>query len=291
MDAVTHSIQSSDSNNYIRRLEDNEKITIVVPKSIIMDSDIDELRTAIFLLLYVRRGQDNILYISINTIVKWLRQKPNKHKGRINYKVLDCLYYLKEKGYIKFDDRMIKSLQDSKNESAWDLFFAVNFNYDKVQEDISFVNDERQPFAQLYWDEVLKIIKFENKSKNGAYAYKDNPTILLIFCYLRLKIGYKKNDWIAANDLYYNKIASDIGVSDRKVSECIKILSELNFIYYENLKAVKMEDGQYRKNTTIFASTYHRGYYDNIPVLLEKGEKYYLNEVRQYKHNKLKMKE
>ena len=281
--------KSSENGKYIRELDDNERISIAIPQSIILDDTMDDIRISLFSLFYVRGGKDGMFYLSMTEIIKWLKKNPDRHKGNTNHKVYKAVSSLKNKGYISYDEKAVKvEGKQGKPTVLWDKFFPIRFNYDKVFDETMFSYDDeiRRSFAVVYWDEVLKITKFQNESTQNIY--RNNPAILLVFSYLRLRLGKRKKGWIAAKDMYYRKISFDTGVSERKVSECVNALwNGLGLIYYETLKAVRLEDGDYRRNTTLFSSVYHRGHINGKPVLIAEGKDYYLNEVQRYKEEVL----
>ena len=72
----------------------------VVPVSIILNQDIDEKRVSVFSFFATKRGLDFNIEFSINSIVKWLRRKIDRHPNGINNKILNVLEQLIGEGYL-----------------------------------------------------------------------------------------------------------------------------------------------------------------------------------------------
>lgn len=261
------------------QLEDNAKIGIQIPEALITDIDCDIMRIAIYSYCFIRRGRDDIFYFSIDIILNWMHKQSNRHKGGINDRIISLLEYFKKQKYISYSDDMLNTTNKQ--------LFGIKFLSKELQKKI-----DGYSYAYLFWDEVLKIIQYQNSKKKDAYV--DNTSALLLFAYLKLKIKKRPNkrkeeskseNIIEAWDGNFIDISNDTGLSVKKISECIKILLELDLIYYERLPASKISESEYRTGHGIFAYTYKR---DNGKLIIA-GEKYYLNEVRK-KKEKLKLK-
>lgn len=266
-------------------LKGNSKIGIPIPQSIILDKDCDLMRLAAYSYLYVRRGQDNIMYFSVNTMLDWMHKKKNRHKGGINDKAVELLEHFKDQKYIMYDNSVFdkEKLDDGKLKKVniWEQFFGVRFMMDTLHNQI-----DDGAYTFLYWDEILTIMRFKNTNKKDVYV--NNTTILLVLAYLRWRIGKRPNrinernrsqDWIEAWNCYYKSIADELGISVKMVSECVNILKKLGLIYYERISTTKISESDYRSRHAIFVNTYKR----EGNVLLTSGRDYYMNELQKKK--------
>ena len=268
-------------------LTGNAKIKITIPQSIILNKDCDSMRLAVYTYLFIRRGRDDIFYFSVNTMLDWMHKKINRHKGGVNDKAVELLNYLKDQKYILFDSSVFEKEKVDENGkirkvNIWENFFGMKFNVDTMQKEID--NDS---YTVLYWDEVLAIMNYKNIGKKDVYV--NNTIILLIFAWIRLKIGRRLNriderkrsqDWIEAWTCYYIDIANDLGISEKMVSKCVNVLKEIGLIYYERIPASKLSDTDYRTNHVIFVNQYKR----EGNLLLASGKDYYMNELQKKKN-------
>ena len=280
--AAKFECNNPESTNF-SELTGNSKLKITVPQSIIFDKDCNSMRLAVFVYLFVRRGQDNASFFSINTLLNWLHKKTDGRKGRINDKTVELLNHFRKQEFIIYDNLVFEKEKMDENGklkkvNVWEQFFEMKFNIEKVRKE----NDESS-YTVLYWDEVLSIMNYKNIEKKDMYL--NNTVLLLIFSWIRLKIGRRLNrvdekkrsqDWIEAWECYYIDIANDLGISERMVSKCINILKELGLIYYERIPATKISDEKYRSNHVILVIQYKReGNY-----LIASGRDYYMNELQ-----------
>lgn len=272
------------------KLDGNAKIGIQIPQSIIFDKDCGSMRLAVYSYLYVRRGQDDVFYFSVNTMLNWMHKQIDYHKGRINDKIIELLKYLKKQKYILFDDSVFekeKISEDGKKQkvNVSEKFFGMKF----LTNALPLQNEDDSTFTFIYWDEVLKIMNYKNPDKKDVYV--NNDTILLVFAWLRYRIGHRPNeikesahskDWVDAWWAYYKEIAEDLGISERMTSDCIKVLQNLGLIYTERVSAKKLrvkDKEKWRSGVALFANTYKR----KGDILLATGAKYYMGEIDKIK--------
>ena len=67
-----------------------------IPASIILDTEINEKRVAVFSYFSSRRGIGCELLFSINNIIKWIGKKPDRHPNGINEKTIQVVEYLND---------------------------------------------------------------------------------------------------------------------------------------------------------------------------------------------------
>ena len=261
-----------------------------IPASIILDTEINEKRVAVFSYFSSRRGIGCELLFSINNIIKWLGKKPDRHPNGINEKTIQVVEYLNDMGYLTLSEELTSS-----------SYIETVFNLKKISQEC-----DHNRFAIIYLDELKQILNYQNSSSKDSLS--NNDAILLVFAYLRMKIYRRKNMLLPeeinvdnknshkydiearrlrspdAYDYFYNNIAKELGLSARAVSKSIYALNDLGLIYSESLPRIYYE-GKWRTDCTIFCNAYKReGNY-----LLASGSDYYLTEV-QNKKEKIKKK-
>lgn len=274
--------------NEYKKLTGNESKYIAIPSSIILDKNIDYRRVVVYIYFAIKKGLDNEIDFTINSLVNWCGYTPNNNKGKINEKIKEIIVAFDNGGFINLDE--MPKEKKYKNEYVKDYYTAM-FNEDVVVDELC--NPSRR-FALLWIDEIKKIMSY--KIEDTKNVYLNSSTLLLVFSYLRmviyrrssLNISYTrhkeeaKNNPEAYNGFYY-KIADEIGISSKTLSKALNILSnDLQLIYIRELPKIKYEN-KYRTDNTIFCNTYKReGCY-----LIAYGKDYYEYEVEN-KINKLK---
>lgn len=259
-----------------------------IPSSVIFDPDgvMNEKRISVFSFFSMFKAANDNLFFSVNSIVKWLGRKPNKHKNAINDKIhqnMDGLIYY---GHLSMID-------DCGNDSYCSQAL-VNMKSIRQECDI-------ERFAIIYFDEYEKIMSY--KFSNNKDVYLSNDSVLLVFAYLRSKIAKRRNELLPEeinldnkNDLVYDiqkrklkspdvyncflmDIARELKLSDRVVSLSVSVLNELGLIYSVEMPRTRQDDSKWKTNHTLFCNAYKRegGY------LLDSGEQYYLTEIENKK--------
>jgi len=256
----------------------------IIPAEIILDKDLDEKRISVFSFFCVKRGLDNMVEFSVNSVVKWLNRKVDRHANGINNKIFHLVENLIGEGYLTL-------LSDLSNVS----YMNVGINFEKISEQIN-----KYRFAIVYIDELQKIINYKNPNPKDTFNNVD--TILLVFAYLRMMIYKRRNRLFPeeinsdkfrkhendvnarrlrcpeAYDCFYYEIADALGLSSRVVSNAVNVLFELGLIYFESLPRVKV-DNKWRTDRTLFCNAYKR----EDKYLLAEGSSYYLAEVKNKK--------
>lgn len=247
---------------------DTRAKSIFIPASFIGRIDLNKQRLLVYIYLIVRCGLDNIVTLSINSLITWLGLKPNRNKGKINDQIKELLNNFIKDGYLLVNGEI--------NDSNYFDVQLTNKMFD--------VNNS---FALIYLDEIYSILKYKEKVKN---VNLNIGILLLVFCYLRWKIP--KRDRTIKNGLtkdedkinkpeayncYYSDIAEYIGVNERSVSKAIDILRELNLIRYKTLPR-KKKDNKWITCTTIFVNYYKR-YRINDSIEEIRGQVYYADEI------------
>ncbi len=261
----------------VAELTGNAAIYFRVPKSVITDTNLLNIRLAIFAYLSIYRGLNNRVCFSIPLFLKWAGYKNDSHSGGINDKVISTLDEFNKLGYVAY----INGKPHTRT-----ACFEMEFNTNKVN-DVCF----EESFAILYWDEVERIMKYSNTNTQDKYLNRN--TILLVFAFLRqaifrvpnkLKPEERSSEGVAARrerciEAYngsYKDISESIGLSKRTVSLAVKILVQLKLIAVAEAYHTTNENGQYITPYLIFANMEKR----EGKQLLVSGEDYAVNEIR-----------
>lgn len=259
-------------------LEGDASVFIMVPQNILFSNEPNNHLISVFSYFSIKRGLDGTVNFSVNGIVSWLNKQPNRNKNGINAKVIECIEYLKSENYLMVSEPLDNA---SMNEAV--------FNAGKVRKEC-----EGHTFIILYLDELKKILHYRKPEKEKSRIGYD--TVLLVFLYLRYitfkrpnklmieEIGKGGGGWgdiearraysPEAFDAYYYQLAENLALTDRAVSAAVKILSDLELVYFEQLPRYKYGD-EWRTDHTIFAFYYKR----EKGKLLAAGKSYYELEV------------
>lgn len=255
-----------------------------IPESVILDTSIEAKRVTVFSYFATRKGLDDKLEFSINSIVTWSGNKPNTHTGKINDKFLEVVNALQDGGYLTYSGELDRV-----------SYIEGEFDSQKVFDECSY-----KSFAIIYLDELYSILNYKKENSNDGYL--NNAVLLLVFAYFRNAIYRRSNklrpeelnvdgchnlnaDIVKRRSLYpeayadkYNDISKKIGVSARTISKAVTILEQqLGLLVTDEAYRVKNEEGKYRTQHTIFANAYKReGEY-----LLASGESYSRPEMEQ----------
>lgn len=293
MSSKDQSVVSNDRYEYsldsLTKLSGHSCIRITIPYSLITNTNLDVMRIAVFSYFYVRKGLDGIFYFSVNSILQFLNKVSNRHKGGINDKVISIMKSFMDMNYLKYDNSLFDEKKRGKTYSVYSQFLEAEF----LSTNIYLENDSHR-FATLYWDEVLKIMSYQNPNKKDVYL--SNLSVLLVFAYIRCVLPKRSNKlriedtdiksrqlaYPEAYNTYYRDIADEIGISDRTVSKSFDILKELGLIYCERFPTERKEK-KFKTGYAIFSNTYKR----EKDYLLGSGKSYYLPEI-QNKKNKIK---
>ena len=253
-----------------------------IPKSIILDGEMDSRRVAVFTYIYSCIGRwDNICRFNLPNMIKWCGNKPEKGSKGINGKFLNTIDELSDRGYLTYldDDIDVKHIE-------------CEFDHDYYYEDYM------TGFAVLYFDEIEKIMNYKKEKKDNLIS---NSIVLLVFAYLRYKIIKRSNELKTKNgerntdgtnnhsvdverrrlknpDAYsgnFIDMANEIGISDKTLLKAVDILEQLGLIVTDRAYRIKDEKGKYYTPKTIFANAYKR----ERKYLLADGEEYSRTEI------------
>ena len=268
-----------------------------VPKSIILDDEMDIRRVAVYLYLWLSIGRwDNVCRFNLPNLIEWCGNKPERGMKGINNKFINTIDELSDRGYLTY-------LNESLDIKYIECELDTNYCYQDCN---------KNGFAAIYLDEIEKIMNY--KKENSKDSSLTNPIILLVFAYLRYMIWRRPNELKTINgeknidgnnnekldiekrklehpDAYndsFIEIANRIGISDKTLLRAVDILEQLELIVTDRAYRVKNEDGKYYTPNTIFANTYKREKYkvDGKYYLLASGDEYCRTEIEN-KANKL----
>jgi hypothetical protein len=244
---------------------------ITVPKEIIYNKELENNRVMVYSYLAIRRGLDDIVGFSCDSIVKWCGYKPNYDKDKINDNIIKLLEQLHNKEYIKLSD------YDCKNS-----FSECVINNNKF--------DIPDQFALIYLDEIKKIQDSKNKNRKVS-----PPILLLLLSYLRVNMLRRQKDYFENSadkpEFCYRMfidIENDIGLTGRYISKAITILSDIGLIATKTLPRYKDEYGNWHTEVTLFADRYRYRKNKNGQFVLD--EKYNCNQELQWGEEYIKEK-
>lgn len=262
----------------ISKLDSRSSKYIVIPSSVILDGKECEKLVTVFSYFFIKRGLDDTVSSSINMIAKWCGKNPNRSQRGISAKLLAAVNKLNEDGFISVSD----------NPSGANIV-ETNVNLGMITK---LCQEDRERFATVYIDEILKIVKYDGLSSSNKTL--DNDVLLHVFAYLRMMIYRRKSDPSATqygdNDerrvrttetynCYIQDMAEELWLSPAIVSDAITTLREMELIYFEPLPRLKYDDSMWRTGHTVFCNWYKResGY------LVAEGSAYYEEEVKNRK--------
>ena len=278
-------IELGDGYEYpiVTKLTDSAARYMNIPKSIILDDEMDSRRVAVFTYIHSCIGRwDNVCRFNLPNMIKWCGNKPKSGKDGINAKFINTIDELSDRGYLTYLDKDI----DVKH-------IECEFDYDYYKND--YMNNG---FGVIYFDEIEKIMNYKNEKKDNLIT---NSIILLVFAYFRFRIirrsnklktefGQRNTDGtnnhsvdvqkrkLKNPDAYedtFDNIASLLGISDKTLLKAVDILEQLDLIVTDRAYRVKDEEGKYHTPKTIFANTYKR----EREFLLASGDEYCRTEI------------
>lgn len=220
-----------------------------VPREIIYNKDFGIVRVGTYIYLFKNRITNGIeVVFSIEDIVNWMKQKPNRNSGKINDQCIDMIYNLVDLKYIT----SIAAKDDLRGK-----FVKLNrANTDPYMFDLS------ADCANISYEEIKKIQNYESallKNGNSDISGLSVNILLLILAYIRVNIDGNK---AGPNCCYrhLSAIKEDIGLSQKTIAKAIPVLEELKLIRCREIKRRRYIglDGQYHFKTTpkIFANEY-----------------------------------
>ena len=260
----------------IKTLVGDASRSIRIPKSIIEDTDIHNVRLSLFTYLSIYKGLNNKVCFSIPLFLEWAGYKNDSHSGGINDKVIETLIALSEWGYVIFlDDKPLTRSYCA--ELRFDTDLVHNMCYE-------------ESFAILYLDEITRIMQYTNNNTHDRRLNRN--TVLLVFAFLRqaifrtpntLKpeerspegIAARRERCIEAYNSNYKEIALVLGLGEKTVSAAVDILTKLKLIVFAEAYRIRNADGEYRTQDIIFANMEKR----EGDKLLAIGKSYALPEI------------
>lgn len=240
----------------IEELVDGTKNYFRVPDTVLLDTDMDKLRVALYLYLYIHKGYNHIVNFSVPLFLNWAGYKSDSHKGGINDKVLDAIDGLFCAGYIGFVGE-----QKLTRTSCVEIIFFPDM--------ISEACNSGERFAIVYLDEILAIMSYRNDKTKDRYL--NNLSVLLVFAYLRRCIPRRKNELKPeernevrcadrrkrlpeAYNGKYKDIAAALGLGENTVSKAVSVLQKHKLIVVGTPYRVRATDGEFRTPDFIFAN-------------------------------------
>lgn len=229
---------------------------VKIPREIIYNKDIGDKRVILFSYLCSRRALDDTVAFSISELCYWSHLKPNYHDGKINHKYLEVLELFSHHGYFENHPDFQKLAKEKKNST----------DYYNVKVDIKKF-DVPDNFGIIYFDELEKILNFKRELKGLKIDDKEidlnrmsSAYILLLLSYLRVNMNRNLDKPLCCYRLY-QKIAEDIGLSERYITRIVEMLDVMDIVKYKEGKRIryKKKENEYGFLTTpkVFADYKH----------------------------------
>lgn len=253
-----------------------------VPKSVIVNTELDYRRVSLFTYLRSYKGLNDRLCFSVPLFLKWANLKSDTHSGGMNDKIIETLDSLNDLGYVTYLS------EKPKNKT---FCIDLQFNTQQVYEECS-----GDRFAIVYIDEIEKIMTY--KDANSKDAYFNCNAVLLVFVYLRMAI-YRRINELNPEERYperikdrkerlpeayndtYKDIAETLGLSERIVARAVEVLEQLGLVMVREAYHIKNEEGEYRTADMIFSNMQKR----DKGKLLASGYDYAFAEIAQKAKN------
>jgi len=261
---------------------------IAIPSSIILNTDMDSKRVAVFSYFMIHKGLCDDIYFSVPDVVKWCGLKPDTRADGVSKKFVDVINDLKNEGYLTYSEELGK-VSPLRGE----------FDTEKVIDEC-----QTESFAIIYSDELKAIINY--KKENNKDAFLNSTTLLLVFAFFRNAIYRRPNklrpeernvsnlnnhdvDIERRRSLYpeayadtYKDISDKIGLSARTISKAVDVLEQqLGLLVTDAAYRVKNDEGKFNTQQTIFANAYKR----EREFLLAIGEEYSRDEIERKAEN------
>lgn len=270
--------------------------TIPVPKKIIMDKSLGELRVIVYLYLYKHMTIDGVVYWSLNDLVAWSGYTPNARKGMINHKFLECLQKFADLGYITSHPDFDISKGSDRNSKS---FQCMELDKNKMK--------HHMHFGKIMSDEVDMILNYKSLftsafADEGSMTGKIFPSHLsLVLSYIMCNINFTQRKPRCCFRLYKTMV-NDLGISKTYIKRCVEILQGIGIIRYKVMDQIKNPYGTFSSHIKVFANTrlFECGYlvtdynvnaemleqmkliykyYENLSANLKKKKDYVLDDI------------
>lgn len=228
---------------------------VLIPKEIIYNNSLTKNRVILYTYLALKRGLDDTVGLSCDSVVKWCGYKPNYNKGKINDQMVQLLEIMISNKYIKLLSSNDKKLSEiiSKN-----YFFEIGINQIKF--------DIPSQFGLIYFDEIMNIKNFKSNINNSEKCTKISPAILLLLLsYLRMNMLRRQDKYVGKPSnkpefcyRMYIDIENDINLSSRYISKAVDILKELDLIETLTMPRWKDDKNNWHTEVTLFVNKYKR---------------------------------
>lgn len=216
----------------------------MIPKEIILNNLMNEKRVMLYSYFATKRGLDDTVGFSCDTVVEWCGFKHNYHKNKINDQIADLIYKLVEYEYIEVNEKIFRNNCN-----------IANLKHEKFDID--------NQFALIYFDEINNIRNFKYYTKDTNKM--NSAILLLVLSYLRVNMLRRQNGYLGKESdkpefcyRMYIDIEKDLGISSRYISRAVKILNEMDIIVSEGMPRYKDKNDNWHTDVTLFVNKYKR---------------------------------
>ena len=199
-----------------------------VPRSLIEDIGISDKRVLVYLTMQFSMWSG----IMIDELTAYCGYSSNnRHSGSAKRQVNDIVQYLQNRGYITIaGGRLI-------------------------------VKKRNDCFGAIYDDEFELIMR--SRETTIPYGCKINHAhLLLMLACIRCHMAHAYNEPQMYSNLL-KRISDSIGISVRSVSNCARVLEDLEIIHSEELPRYKDGQGNWHSNVRIFVNRQNRNSIDH----------------------------
>lgn len=205
-----------------------------------MSTNLGDKRLGVYTYFSVGFGFNAKIGFCIKDILDWLGHVRDRHKNGIEDKLNNLILELERCEYFKLDTK-----------TSYDKFCKATLSYEKFYPD--------NKFAIIYIGDLEKIIEFKNYVKD---TYRISSSILLlVLSFIRLRM-LKRSEYQTVKDkpeAFYHtfkNMGKTLDLTERQISNAVKLLNQLDIIYSEELPRYQDAKGQWHSNYTIFVDKY-----------------------------------
>lgn len=217
-------------------------------------------------LIYLNENKNNrgIVNFTLDDLIRDCRLKVDRHKGGSLEKIKHTLKQIQSIGWLdkKIDLNEIK-LRD---------FIKIKFNITYEKDD----NNNDIHFFPLYSCDYFKLMNSKFKI--------DKIKLLKLYCYCLARIGKNNSEQLEALENYYgdgstvdslydtySKICLDLNISDKTLTQYLKVLEELELIFTGSIGLVMNSLGQTHMANNVYTTTK-----ENLKRALDSSKDYYV---------------
>lgn len=204
------------------------------PRDLIYMKNLDSKRIGVYTYFIINKTLYNEVNLSLENIIKFCGYKSNRNSGKINTQIIGLLDTFEGLEYFKLLSGYYKG----------NYLCKIQLNEDKL--------DITNNYGYITSAE-LKLL-YNNNTNKTLYS-----NLILILAYIRVnKLRRSYNQQYSPEkkpEFFYRQIKSiseDIGLSERMISKCIKVLNDLDIIVSESMPRYMDKNDNWHTDVTLF---------------------------------------